>query len=174
MIFDDKFTLDTATIPLHDFLDCFPGLHTVVIVWNNTWERNDPRWKEMICRPEGHAPLSNITQLEIVLHSQHQSEGHSAFDDWQLQFLLSRLDFPQLEDLSITHAGFWSVDDGETERRKSYERYYGNLAGICGRWPQLESLTVHPIVIFDENHSQIYEDTWVSRKLSCGDYDAFR
>lgn len=92
--------------------------------------------------------MKNIAQLEIVLQPPDGADKHSAFGNWQLQFLLLRLDFPHLEGLSITQAGSWKAGQGTCGMEKCLETYYGNLAGLCGKWPSLESLSVHQIISF--------------------------
>lgn len=113
-------------------VDCFPEVHSLEIIWNKIWAGHDMRWRTIICRYEETEAMKNIPQLEIVLQPSNGANKHWAFNIWQLQFLLSRLDFPHPEVLSIAQAGSWKVGQRTCGTKKCLETIYGNLAGVCG------------------------------------------
>jgi hypothetical protein len=164
LVFDDTFSVGNKPSSIHKFLGFFPEVHTLTIIWNIQWERHDTRWKSMICRAADEPSLDHITQLEVVFQSHGKGARSLSSNDWQFQYLLSRLDPPHLERLIISDAGTWTAGESVYEMEVCFEKYYGNLAALCGRWLSLRSISVHQVINFDEDqhHSGIYEHLWVS------------
>lgn len=166
LVFDDTFDVLLNHPSIHTLLSFFPKAQTCCIIWNNRWARNDPRWKSMICRSEDTPPIDNIGPLEVALQSYDKGNNSVTCNDWQLQFLLSRLDMPKLECPSVSDAGSMKDCRSVGEMKTCFETYYGNLAALSGKWLSLSSVSVQQIMKFDTHHIGICEHIWVSIRCS--------
>jgi hypothetical protein len=160
LIFSDVVVLGKNTPPVTEFLSAYPNARYLEIIWKNTWERHDPRWKSII---SGNGTAENTTITHLELRIDNAISSFHLRNPWKFIFNISHLRLANIKHFTLSRQ---CSMEGSQDYRVAEDRITEALAElpeVYQKFPSLESVNVDLRVGLHMKHTKSF---WVCGYLS--------